>query len=74
MALSFVGMWKPLPNAQQDHKDCFNFYPARALRALGLLLVDGAPTVSGEGETAVSPEQKVEKSIPRWEINHHAEG
>ena len=26
------------------------FYPARALRALGLLLADGAPTV-GRGET-----------------------
>ena len=41
---------------------------------------------SGEGEdflmgqlnfftkTAVTPEPKVEKSIPRWEINRHAEG
>ena len=41
---------------------------------------------SGEGEdflmgqlifftkTAVNPERKVEKSIPRWEINRHAEG
>ena len=25
-------------------------------------------------ETAVTPERKVEKSIPRWEINRHAEG
>ena len=25
-------------------------------------------------ETAVTPERKVEKSFPRWEINHHAEG
>ena len=25
-------------------------------------------------KTAVTPEQKVEKSIPRWEINRHAEG
>ena len=26
-------------------------------------------------ETAVTPERKVKKSIPRWEIiNHHAEG
>ena len=25
-------------------------------------------------ETAVTPEQKVEKSFPRWEINRHAEG
>ena len=25
-------------------------------------------------ETAVTPDQKVEKSIPRWEINGHAEG
>ena len=41
---------------------------------------------SGEGEdflmgqlnlfkkTAVTPERKVKKSIPRWEINRHAEG
>ena len=54
-------------------------YPARALRALGLLLADGAPTVGGGKtfwavnrifftETAVTPEQKVEKSFPRWEI------
>ena len=25
-------------------------------------------------ETAVTPERKVEKSLPRWEINRHAEG
>ena len=25
-------------------------------------------------ETAVTPEQKVKKSFPRWEINRHAEG
>ena len=25
-------------------------------------------------ETAVTPEQKVEKSFSRWEINRHAEG
>ena len=25
-------------------------------------------------ETAVTPEQKVEKSIPRWEMNRHSEG
>ena len=25
-------------------------------------------------KTAVTPEWKVEKSIPRWEINRHAEG
>ena len=51
----------------------------------GLLLADGAPTV-GRGktfwqvsrifftETAVTPERKVEKSLPRSEINRHAEG
>ena len=55
-----------------------------SLRALGLLLADGAPTV-GRGktltaqpdfftETAVTPERKVEKSFPRSEINRHAEG
>ena len=56
-----------------------------AMRALGLLLADGAPTV-GRGktfwrvswifftETAVTPERKVEKWFPRWEINRHAEG
>ena len=25
-------------------------------------------------ETAVTPERKVEKSFPRWEINRYAEG
>ena len=61
------------------------FCPARALRALGLLLADGTPT-GGRGEdflsrqpdffteTAVTPERKVEKSFPRWEINRHVEG
>ena len=60
-------------------------YPARALRALGLLLADRTPT-GGRGEdflsrqpdffteTAVSPDRKVEKSFPRWEINRHVEG
>ena len=60
-------------------------YPARALRALGLLLADGTPT-GGRREdflsrqpdfftqTAVTPERKVEKSFPRWEINRHVEG
>ena len=59
-------------------------YPARALRALGLLLADGTPT-GGRGEdflirqpdffteTAVTPERKVEKWFPRWEINRHDE-
>ena len=59
--------------------------PARALRALGLLLADGTPT-GGRGEdflsrqpdffteTAVTPERKVEKSFPRWEINRHDKG
>ena len=58
---------------------------ACALRALGLLLADGTPT-GGRGEdflsrqpdffteTAVTPERKVEKWFPRWEINRHAEG
>ena len=59
-------------------------YPARAQRALGLLLADGAPTVGGGRpfepsagfftETAVTLERKVEKSIPRWEMNGHSEG
>ena len=56
-------------------------YQARALRALGLLLADGTPTVGFLSrqpyfftETAVTPERKVEKSFPRWEINRHAEG
>ena len=60
-------------------------YPARALRALRLLLADGTPT-GGRGEdflsrqpdffteTALTPERKVEKSFPRSEINRHAEG
>ena len=65
--------------------DLIIYRRACALRALGLLLADGTPTV-GRGEdflsrqpnffteTAVTPERKVEKSFPRWEINRHAEG
>ena len=72
-------------NSQKSfHSDRID-YPARALRALGLLLADGAPTVGGGEdflsrqpdfftETAVTPERKVEKSFPRWEINRHVEG
>ena len=53
---------------------------ACALRALGLLLADGTST-GGRGEdflsrqpsffteTAVTPERKVEKPFPMWEIN-----
>ena len=63
----------------------WDVYPACALRALGLLLADGTPT-GGRGEdfltgqlnffaeTAVTPERKVEKWFPRWEINRYAEG
>ena len=59
---------------------------ACALRVLGLLLADIAPTHSGKGEdfltgqpdffteTAVTPEWKVENSFPRSEINRHGEG
>ena len=58
------------------------FQSIKMMRALGLLLADGAPTV-GRGktfwavngifftETAVTPERKVEKSFPMWEINRH---
>ena len=63
-------------------RDDIVVYPARAL---GLLLADGTPTVGGGKtfltgqqffftETAVTPERKVEKWFPRWEINRHAEG
>ena len=57
--------------------------PARAAR--GPEGPDGTPT-GGRGEdflsrqpdffteTAVTPERKVEKSFPRWEINRHVEG
>ena len=57
---------------------------ACALRALGLLLADGTPT-GGRGEdflsrqqnffteTAVTPQRKVEKLFPMWDINRHAE-
>ena len=72
-------------NLQQMLNQKYLLYPARALRALGLLLADGTPT-GGRGEdflnrqpnffteTAVTPERKVEKSFPRWEINRHVEG
>ena len=64
---------------------CARARRAYALRALGLLLADETPT-GGRGEdflsrqpdffteTAVTPERKVEKWFPRWEINRHAEG
>ena len=40
--LSFVAI--TIGHSAIDNKDS---YPARALRALGLLLADGAPTVGG---------------------------
>ena len=59
----------------------------KGLRAESAMAVTGRRCPhSGEGEdflmgqlnlftkTAVTPERKVEKSIPRWEINRHAEG
>ena len=63
----------------------YMYCQACALRALRLLLADGAPTVGGGKtflsrqpiffkETAVTLERKVEKWFPRWEINRHAEG
>ena len=76
--------WKR-PWLGQDPNFFRKSYPARALRALGLLLADRTPT-GGRGEdflnrqpdffteTAVTPERKVEKWFPRWEINRHAEG
>ena len=55
-----------------------------ALRALGLLLYSRIHSGKGEDfltgqpdfftETALTPERKVEKSFPRWEINRHGEG
>ena len=80
-------VWNQENPFRDDSDDDFggnDDYPARALRALGLLLADGTPT-GGRGEdflsrqpdffteTAVTPERKVEKSFPRWEINRHAE-
>ena len=66
-------------------RQCLLSFPARALRALGLLLADGTPTGGRDEDflsrqpdfftqTAVTPERKVEKSFPRWEINRHVEG
>ena len=37
----------PLECTGKEHQTKFLFYPARALRALGLLLADGTPTVGG---------------------------
>ena len=83
LGITFLLDWgEPLPWAE-----CKSTFPnpARALRALGLLLADGTPT-GGRGEdflsrqpdffteTAVTPERKVEKLFPRWEINPHVEG
>ena len=58
---------------------------ACALRALGLLLGDSAPTLRrGKTfwavnrvflkETAVTQERKIRKSFPRWKRNRHSEG
>ena len=60
---------------------------AKGLRAESARAVTGRRCPhSGEGEdfltgqlnfftqTAVTPERKVEKSIPRWEIDRHAKG
>ena len=78
-------IWKSHDESQVSTAYHYHHYPARALRALGLLLADGTPT-GGRGEdflsrqpdffteTAVTPERKVEKSFPRWEINRHVEG
>ena len=64
---------------KERKNDCGLYFPARALRALGLLLADGTPT-GGRGEdflsrrpdffteTAVTPERKVEKSFPMWKL------
>ena len=65
----------------------FIFQPARELRAESARAVTGRRCPhSGEGDdfltgqlnfftkTAVTTERKVEKSIPKWEINRHAEG
>ena len=62
-------------------------YQARALRAESAKAFTGRRNShSGRGEdflscqpiffteTAVTPERKVEKWFPRWEINRHAEG
>ena len=77
---SFMRSEHPIMNKEESQN-----YQARALRALGLLLADGAPT-GGRGEdflsrqpdffteTAVTPDRKVEKLFPRWEINRHVEG
>ena len=61
---------------------CSPFVPT--LKALGLLLADGALTVGGEDfltrqpgfftQTAVARKQKVEKWLPRWEMNGLSEG
>ena len=61
-------------------------FPARARSESARAVTGRRCPHSGEAEdflmgqlnfftkTAVTPEQKVEKSIPRWEINRHAEG
>ena len=76
------------PQVNDSHKSANEVkyvYPVRALRALGLLLADCAPTV-GLGKTfcrvgrvpltktAVTQKRKVKKSIRRCQIHHNAEG
>ena len=61
----YISLYQAHARSARAHRAC-------ALRALGLLLADRQPNFFTE--TAVTPERKVEKWFPRWEINRHAEG
>ena len=71
----------------KDRNLLFIIYHLSSLRAESARAVTGRRCPhSGRGEdflsrqpdffteTAVTPERKVEKSFPRWEINRHVEG
>ena len=76
----FFGGTKSIENIQSlNFKNIFNIH-LLIRPALGLLLCSrkGEDFLTGQPdfftETAVTPERKVEKLFPRWEINRHGEG
>ena len=73
-------------NSSGDEDDCRLAYNTDSLFLCSRAVTGRRCPHSGKGEdfltgqsdffteTAVTPERKVEKSFPRWEINRHVEG
>ena len=79
-----MSVWSFFPESVIVLENKAKCYPARAESARAV--TGRRCPYSGEGEdflmgqlnlftkTAVTPERKVKKLIPRWEINRHAKG